>query len=213
MIDTAPQDYQDLLDYRRRVAGMYAQARANRLDLPARCAQFRQARDELFQHHPQSSLSDAQKAHFQGLRYYPYDPALRFVVPLDPASEPGTLEVPLRDEGLLRLQRVGKVRFSIGGRPFELSIFWVLGYAGGLFLPFRDATSGTTTYPGGRYLLDTIKGADLGQEGGRLILDFNYAYNPSCAYHPRWDCPLAPPENVSPVEIRAGEQRYPDGEG
>jgi len=110
-------------------------------------------------------------------------------------------------------------RFRLGdrrlfeSRPLELTVFWVLGYAGGFFLPFRDATSHTTTFPGGRYLLDTIKGADLGQEGGRLILDFNYAYNPSCAYSPQWDCPLAPPENVLPVEIRAGEQRYPDAEG
>ena len=189
------------------------QVRANRLDPPARCAQFRQARDELFRRHPQSALTGQQKARFQGLRYYPYDPALRFAVPLDPAAQPGTLDVPLREEGLLRLGRIGKVRFTIESRPLELTVFWVLGYAGGFFLPFRDATSHTTTFPGGRYLLDTIKGADLGQEGGRLILDFNYAYNPSCAYNPRWDCPLAPPENVLPVEIRAGEQRYPDAEG
>ncbi len=195
------------------MAEIYAQVRANRPDPPARCAQFRQARDELFGRHPQSALTGQQKARFQGLRYYPYDPALRFAVPLDPAAQPGTLDVPLREEGLLRLVRIGRVRFTIESRPLELTVFWVLGYAGGFFLPFRDATSHTTTFPGGRYLLDTIKGADLGQEGGRPILDFNYAYNPSCAYNPRWDCPLAPPENVLPVEIRAGEQRYPDAGG
>lgn len=205
--------HQDLLDYRRRVAETYAQVRASRLDQPARCAQFRQARDDVFRHHPQSALTGAQKARFQRLSYYPYDPSLRLAVPLDPMTEAGILDVPLREEGLLQLRRIGKVRFSIGGRPLELTVFWVLGYAGGLFLPFRDATSRTMTFPGGRYLLDTIKGADLGEEGGRLVLDFNYAYNPSCAYHPRWDCPLAPLENVLPVEIQAGEQRYADAEG
>ena len=88
-------------------------------------------------------------------------------------------------------------------------MFWVLGYGGGVFLPFKDATNGPETYGGGRYLLDTIKHADLGSEDERLVLDFNYAYNPSCAYNPRWHCPLSPPENTLPVEIRAGEKSYP----
>jgi uncharacterized protein (DUF1684 family) len=85
-------------------------------------------------------------------------------------------------------------------------LFWVLGYGGGVFLPFRDLTSGYETYGGGRYPLDTIKHADLGQEGAQLVIDFNYAYTRSCAYNGRWDCPLAPAENWLPVAIRAGEQ-------
>jgi uncharacterized protein (DUF1684 family) len=87
------------------------------------------------------------------------------------------------------------------------------GYAGGLFLSFRDATSGKETYGAGRYLFDTAKGADLGGEGGRLVLDFNFAYNPSCSYDPRWACPLAPPENRLPVAVRAGERTPPTEEG
>ena len=79
-----------------------------------------------------------------------------------------------------------------------------------MFLPFRDATSGSETYGAGRYLLDTVKGADLGDDGGRLVLDFNFAYNPSCAYDPRWACPLAPPENRLPVAVRAGERYEAD---
>jgi uncharacterized protein len=75
-------------------------------------------------------------------------------------------------------------------------------------LPFKDLTSASETYGGGRYLLDTIKHADLGAENGRLVMDFNYAYNPSCAYDPRWHCPLAPAENSLPVRIAAGEKRY-----
>jgi len=206
-------EYEDLLDYRRRVGDMYARVRYGRLDPAARCVEFRRARDELFRTHPQSALTEPQKARFQGLRYYAYDAAWRFVVPLDPLVEPFTLDVPLRDDGLTRLRRIGTVRFSVRDTPVALAVFWVEGYGGGIFLPFRDLTNRDATYGGGRYVLDTIKGADLGGEDGKLAIDFNYAYNPSCAYNVRWDCPLAPPENALPVEIQAGEQRYPDAEG
>jgi uncharacterized protein len=82
------------------------------------------------------------------------------------------------------------------------------GYSGGLFLPFRDATSGNETYGAGRYLLDTAKGADLGGDAAswELLLDFNLAYNPSCAYEPHWNCPLAPPENTLRQAVRVGER-------
>ena len=98
------------------------------------------------------------------------------------------------------------MRFALGGAEHELDLFWLEGYGGGLYLPFADATSGTETYGAGRYLLDTVKGADLGMEGDRLVLDFNLAYNPSCAYDPRWLCPLAPPANRLAVAVRAGER-------
>ena len=91
-----------------------------------------------------------------------------------------------------------------------LDVYWVAVYGGGVFLPFRDDTSGGEGYGGGRYLLDTVKGADLGGSGGRLVVDFNYAYNPSCAYDPQWSCPLAPPANRLTVPIRTGE-RYQAG--
>lgn len=202
-------DSLDLLDYRRRVAGMYARARAARADPETACLEFRRARDELFRAHPQSALSPEQRASFAGLSYFPYDPGLRFALPVDTAVEPRPIEVHLRDDGVMRLRRFGRVRFKIAGREVSLSVFWILGYGGGVFLPFKDLTSAEETYQGGRYLLDTIKGADLGQEGDRLIVDFNYAYNPSCAYQARWNCPLAPEENHLPVAIRAGERRFP----
>jgi uncharacterized protein (DUF1684 family) len=82
----------------------------------------------------------------------------------------------------------------------------VRGYGGGLWLPFSDASSGTQTYGGGRYLYDTIKGADLGIAGSDILIDFNFAYNPSCAYDVRWSCPLSPLENRLPVEVGAGER-------
>ena len=85
------------------------------------------------------------------------------------------------------------------------------GYAGGLFIPFRDATNGTETYGAGRYLVDAAKSADLGGDPatGTLIVDFNFAVQPSCAFDPRWACPLAPPENRLDIPIRAGERLGP----
>jgi uncharacterized protein (DUF1684 family) len=101
---------------------------------------------------------------------------------------------------------VGRVVFTLLGSERSLDAFWLEGYAGGLFVPFKDGTSGTETYGAGRYLLDTVKGADLGETEGGLVLDFNFAYAPSCAHDPRWACPLAPPGNVLSVPVRAGER-------
>jgi uncharacterized protein (DUF1684 family) len=98
------------------------------------------------------------------------------------------------------------VPFASGAR--RLAVFWLREYSGGIFLPFRDGTNGRETYGGGRYVLDTAKGADLGgdAEAGTIVVDFNFAYQPSCAFDPRWSCPLAPPENRLDLEIRAGER-------
>jgi uncharacterized protein len=89
-----------------------------------------------------------------------------------------------------------------------LTLFWIEGYGGGLFLPFKDLTNRTETYGGGRYLYDTIKGADLSASPEAVILDFNFAYNPSCAYGPDWICPLAPRENALPFPVSAGERAF-----
>jgi uncharacterized protein len=153
-----------------------------------------------------------QKASFHGLEYFEYDPALRFAMPLETDVEPDVLEFQLSEDGLVRAERFGRVRFTILGQEHSLSLFWLLGYGGGVFLPFRDATGGQETYGGGRYLLDTIKHADLGravaETGDLVVIDFNYAYNPSCAYNPRWVCPLSPPENRLSAPIRAGEKAF-----
>ena len=116
----------------------------------------------------------------------------------------------------LAFSRLGRVEIPFpDGRPRHLSVFWMAGYAGGLFIPFRDATSGVETYGAGRYLVDAAKSADLGGDPttGTLILDFNFAVQPSCAFDPRWACPLAPPENRLDVPVRAGEQLAADGPG
>jgi uncharacterized protein len=205
----SPQDYLDLLDYRRRVAGIYAGVRAGPGDLAERQRRFRAERDELFRTHPQSALSPEQRARFTGLRYWDYDPAYRFVLPVEPVESRTLSELDLGDDGCLRMQRFATVRFTLGGQACTLALFWLLGYGGGVFLPFRDLTNDAESYGGGRYLLDTLKHADIGQVGDRLVLDFNFAYNPSCAYNARWVCPLAPRENRLNVRVEAGEQRYP----
>ena len=196
----------DLWDYRARVVELYRHVREGTPSEQTHQA-FREARDALFATHPQSALDAAQKARFHGLDYFPYDPSLRFVLPLEPAP-PATLEFETADDGLVRAERFARVRFRLEGVECVLSLYWLLGYGGGVFLPFRDATSGLETYGGGRYLLDTIKGADLGHSGSTVTLDFNCAYNPSCAYNERWSCPLAPPENRLTVPIRAGEKTF-----
>lgn len=91
----------------------------------------------------------------------------------------------------------------------RLDVWRLTSYGGGLFIPMRDALAGRPggTYGGGRYVIDTVKGADLGSDvdGGTIVLDLNFAYNPSCAYDPAWACPLAPPGNVLDAPVPVGE--------
>jgi uncharacterized protein (DUF1684 family) len=192
----------DLLDYRRRVTDMYRAVREGQHDY----VWFRQQRDGLFRTHPQSALDDAQKAAFTGLSYYEYDPAFRVVAQMDTNIEPEVLRVELEDDGSFAYRRFAQVTFDLPTGSGRLSLFWIMGYGGGVFLPFGDATNRNITYGAGRYLYDTIKGADLGAGLSDIVLDFNYAYNPSCTYNPRWVCPLAPRENVLPFPIPAGEK-------
>lgn len=198
-----------LAHWRRTVAEMYAAVRqAPPAEQARACGGFRAGRDRLFKYHPQSPLNKEQRATFSGLAYFPYDPAWRSTGILDRKVAPELFAVELPAEGLLRYMRVARVRFELHGRHGELSLFWLQGYGGGLFLPFRDATSGRASYGGGRYLYDTIKGADLGAGDQELMLDFNYAYNPSCAYNDHWVCPLAPPENTLSFAVQAGEKVF-----
>lgn len=204
MIHSGAVDYLSLADYRRRVAQIYADVRQEHAHPERSWRHWVQTRDALFRSHPQSALEPGQREAFQGLQYYPYDPDLRLTVQPETHDGPQR-QMQLEQDGLFIMQPVGLLHFELSGQPVALTLFWLSAYGGGLFLPFRDATSGETTYGGGRYLLDTIKGADLGMAGDRLVLDFNFAYNPSCAYSPRWSCPLAPTENWLPVKVAAGE--------
>jgi uncharacterized protein (DUF1684 family) len=176
-------------------------------------AEFRRRRDDLFRNHPASALDDEQKAAFTGLDYFDFDPAARVECELVP-GEGGEHAIDSGGEdGVIRYRRVGRLATPWG----ELTLFWTEGYGGNLFLPFRDATAPAETYGAGRYLTDAIKGTFSGglefatddlAESLQVTLDFNYAYNPSCAYNSLWACPLAPPENRLTEPIRAGERKF-----
>ena len=188
-----------LLAWRREVAETYAAVRA--APEPAYGhALWRRRRDALFAGSSQSPLPALDARRGAGLPVAPYDPAWRVVVPLEPAED-DRRDLDGGDDGPVRLRRVGVLRTPWGG----LDAWGLLGYGGGLFVPVRDAGSGTLSYGGGRYLLDTVKGADLGATGDGLVLDLNFLYAPSCAYDPRWTCPLAPPGNTLAVAVPAGE--------
>lgn len=204
-----PLEFLELADWRRRVAGLYADVRAAP-EAGRRIAwnEWRAGRNVLFKNHPQSPLTADQRFAFAGLDYFAYDPAWRILATVKPDTDGRCFHSQLGADGDFTMKRVGWVAFSVGGIGGRLALYWIKGYGGGLFLPLKDNTSGITTYGGGRYLFDTIKGADLGVDGGRLVLDFNYAYNPSCAYHSRWVCPLAPAENTMSFPVAAGEKRY-----
>lgn len=191
-----------LLDWRRRVFALYAGVRAADDAAPAH-AQWSAGRDDLFAHHVQSPLSAARRAAFAGVPVAAYDPAWRFELPVDTAVERKRIEIATGTDGIVPFERVGVVRIPDAG---QLDVWALRSYGGGLFIPLRDASAGRSTYGGGRYLIDTAKGADLGGTDGTLVLDFNFAYHPSCTYDEAWACPLAPPGNVLDVEVPVGEQ-------
>jgi uncharacterized protein (DUF1684 family) len=192
-------------DWRRQVASLYAAVRAAAKPR-AGWALWRDGRDRLFRDHPASPLTPANREGFRGLASYGYDPALRFEVATTPADGSETIAIDLGNDGTLTLRPLARTLGLADALGGELTVYWIAAYGGGLFLPFGDATNGRDTYGGGRYLLDSIKGADLGRAGGRLILDFNFAYYPSCAHSPAWTCPLPMPENRLPALVEGGER-------
>jgi uncharacterized protein len=194
--------YLTLLDWRRRVAAMYAEVRARLARDPVDAYRYwRECRDDLLRNHSQSAISPDERATFTGLRYFDYDSRFAFTARIRPLPEE-QYDVTTSRGSTIRFVRFGAVDLPIG----SLEVLWLDAYGGGVFLPFRDATAGKTTYGGGRYLLDTAKGADLGAHDDALIIDFNFAYHPSCAYDAKWVCPLAPPQNSLATAIEAGER-------
>jgi uncharacterized protein len=197
----------DLVDWRRRVGDMY------RLKGDGRLVEFRRARDLLFRTHPQSPIEPDQRPSFNGLAYFPHDPAFRVEARLESGDGSELVIDTGGDDGAVRYRRAGRLVFRLGGAECRLTVLSLVQYAGGLFVPFRDSTSGHQTYGGGRYLFDTAKDTDglvldLKPGSPDVVIDFNYAYNASCAYSPLWACPLAPPENFLKVPVRAGELTY-----
>ena len=171
-------------------------------DAPTAHELWRTTRNELLAHHPESPIPPVERAEFQGVPVAPYDPRFRFEATVNTAVEPHRFEVATGTDGVVPFERIGVARLPGLG---DLDVWWVASYGGGIFVPIKDGLAGSQTYGGGRYVLDTIKGADLGGGADRLVIDLNFAYNPSCAYDPAWACPLAPPGNVVTAEVRAGE--------
>jgi uncharacterized protein (DUF1684 family) len=197
----------DLVDWRRRVGDLYRISGRDAL------TRFRQGRDELFRSHPQSPIEPEERGSFTGLYYFPLDPAYRVDARLEPGDGSELLIDTGGEDGAVRYRRAGHLVFRLHGESCRLTVLSLVQYAGGLFVPFRDDTSRHETYGAGRYLFDTAKDTDglvleLTPGSSEVVIDFNYAYNASCAYSPRWACPLAPPENYLTVPVRAGELTY-----
>jgi uncharacterized protein (DUF1684 family) len=196
-----------LADWRRKVSELYGAVRANP-DPAAAWLQWREVRDHLYRSHPQSPVPASERGDATAPAYFDYDPALRTVADVD-AADGATFELPGSTDGHVTAERAGTAHLTLHGVSLSLSMFWLLDYSGGFFLSFRDATSGDETYGAGRYVLDSAKGADLGaDDSGRIIVDFNFAYQPSCSYDPQWSCPLPPRENWLTVPIRGGERLH-----
>ena len=168
-----------------------------------RLARFRERKDHYFAHGDNSPIPEEERERFPGLSYYPENPALALTLPLE-TDGPGVgerLTLATSDGQPLDVVRAGRIRFAVDDRPVELTVFKDIA-RGRYFLPFRDATAGDETYPVGRYLDPQAR------PDGTLVVDFNYAYNPYCAYSDGWHCPIPPRENVVPVPIPAGEKAY-----
>ena len=194
-------------DWRRRVFGLYAGVRQLSVRDPAAGHElWRSGRDDLFAGHPSSPLMPDDRAAFTGLTVAAYDPDWRFEVEVHRAEQPHRIQVDTGTDGTVPFDLVGTVRLPYLG---AIDLWRLAGYGGGLFLPVRDGLAGKPggTYGGGRYLLDTIKGADLGPgvDDDTLVLDFNFAYNPSCAYDPMWACPLPQAGNIVAAPVPVGE--------
>lgn len=231
-MSTEGNTFLDLYDFRLQVAAMYRKRDEALLrgdDPETIWDEFCRTRGLLYMRHPQSALDRKQQEPYvllrglawnegrSPLRHFPFNPAACVEATLDTDVPPERFEVHTSGEGAMPMTRVGKLSFTYAGEECSLSLYWIDVYGGGLFLPFADTSP--ETYGGGRYLVDTVKGSTFPPHesflksrplllGGSLLLDFNYAYNPSCAYNHHWVCPLAPPDNRLAIPISAGEKNY-----
>ena len=201
-------DALDLLDWKRQVFELYEQVRASP-DPRAAWDLWVATRDRLHREHPQSPVPADRRADFPGCSYFEYDPQARTFGTVEPYERTHEDVVSSVGAPAFPFSRIGTVRFVLGADEQSLALLWNEGYGGGLFISFQDETSGRETYPAARYLLDTVKGSDLGTSEGLLVLDFNFAYNPSCAYDSSWACPLAPRDSRLSIAVRAGERTPP----
>ena len=164
-------------------------------------SEFRAAKDESFRHDHQSPLQPQQRAHFDGLAYYDENRELALELTAEPFAEQAAVEMQTSTGEVASYVRWARIHFEVDGEAAALTVYRD-AQSGDLFLPFQDANAGGETYGAGRYL----EVEEL--EHGRLRVDFNYAYNPYCAYNEAWSCPIPPAENRLAVPIRAGERTF-----
>ena len=171
----------------------------------SRLAAFRRRKDDVFATDDHSPLTPDQKAAFTGLEYFPENPALALEVPLDTSGDGigERLRIGTTDGQAKEFERAGRIHFTADGQPVTMTVFREVG-RGRYYLPFRDATAGQETYAVGRYLDPRAR------PDGTMVVDFNYAYNPYCAYGDGWSCPIPPRENIAAVRIEAGERAFPN---
>ncbi len=169
----------------------------------SRLSGYRARRDQFFAQHHHSPLTPEQRAAFTGLSYFPEREELAMELALD-ASGPGVGEEVLletTDGQQKSFVRAGRIAFEHEGKPIALTVLRD-GVRGSLFIPFRDANAGEETYAVGRYLEPRLR------PDGAIEVDFNYAYNPFCAYGEGWSCPIPPAENHLATSISAGERKF-----
>lgn len=193
-----------LVDYRRKVAALYDKVLEAGVG-PKSWQAWRDGRRELFLTHPESPLMEPDGLDASALPYFDYDPSWNVVGTVEPLAVGETVAKVAGGSSIFT--QIASVVFDRDGVSHRLGLFWLDAYGGGLLLPFRDTTSGTSTYGAGRYLLDGAKSADLGSPGpNQLVLDFNFSYQPSCMWDRQWPCPLAPKVSHLPIAVEAGEQ-------
>jgi uncharacterized protein (DUF1684 family) len=174
-------------------------------------ADFRAAIDEFMAEHPQSPIDPQQQATFQGLRYYDTNPDLVLTVEVTrfDDSEP-LIEMETSTGDVQPYRRWGRFSFTVEGKEASLTIYSD-PHGHEFFVPFKDATNGRETYGAGRYLDNHRPGLERLSET-QFEVDFNFAYNPYCAYSPAYSCPRPPRENWLKVPIRAGEKDFKSSE-
>ena len=171
-------------------------------DYTAKIAAIRAAKEESFKNDPESPIPADKKGSLLPLAYYPIDEDYAVPASLEPAVERTRIQVPTSTGKIRTIERIGTLKFSLQGKPLRLTAFIDVEspQQNRLFVPFADHTSGTETYPAGRYMeLDPTA-------TGIYVVDFNVAYNPYCYYSPEFDCPYPPKENRLDAAIRAGER-------
>ncbi len=166
---------------------------------------FRAQKDEFMRLGRDSPFVRSGQHDFRGLRYFEPDPSFRFEAKLQRHRKETSVVMTTSDGTRQLFNDVGRFDLVVGGRPVSLQAYQSAEREDpNLFIPFRDATSGKETYGAARYLDMRVEHDD------NYLVDFNYAYNPYCAYSEGYVCPLPPAENWLKVAILAGEKKYHD---